>query len=132
MTRGVELILVSHGLPGRVEGVTRPDPSLTAAGAAQAQAAAGLLAGLPVREIASSDLRRARETAQPTAERFGLPVTIDPDLAELDLGADFYIPIEEMVAKRDPRLDQWRELTSAVQAGLPTFTTAVGEDHEFP
>jgi probable phosphoglycerate mutase len=44
--------------------------------------------------IYSSPMRRARETAQATAELCGVPVTIDERLAEFDLGALEYIPTE--------------------------------------
>jgi probable phosphoglycerate mutase len=107
MSAVLELILIRHGRPNRVEGVSRPDPGLADAGLAQAQAVADTLAALPIREIISSGLARARQTAQPTADKHGLTVNVDVDLAELDLGADYYIPIEEL-RDDDPRLLEWR------------------------
>jgi len=76
----VELILVRHGLPNRVEGVVRPDPDLTAAGLAQAGAVAEVPAPLFLRAIAGSGLQKALQTGHPTAE-------IDADLAELTSAA---------------------------------------------
>lgn len=106
----VEVVLIRHGLPNRVEGVTKPDPGLTASGFEQARAVAEAMAFLPVRTVASSGLQRALQTAAPTAERLGMAVQIDDDLAEFNNGEDYYIPIEDMVAESDPRLDRWREL----------------------
>jgi len=104
-----EVALIRHGLPGRVEGVLRPDPGLTEIGFEQARAVAEVMALLPTRVIASSALMRARQTAEPTAEKLGLMVEVHEDLAEFDNNVDFYIPIEDMIAEADPRLDQWKE-----------------------
>jgi probable phosphoglycerate mutase len=112
MTAVVEVALIRHGLPNRVEGVVKPDPGLTDSGFAQARAVADAMVLLPVGAIASSGLRRARQTAAPTAEKLGLAVDVHEDLAEFDSGADFYIPIEDMIGERDPRLDKWREMMS--------------------
>ncbi|MGV0643906.1 histidine phosphatase family protein [Mycolicibacterium sp. XJ2546] len=110
MKDGVEVALIRHGLPSRIEGVRKPDPGLTESGLTQARAVAEATAFLPICSIASSQLLRARQTAAPTADKLGIDVEIDEDLAEFDNGEDFYIPIEDMIAERDPRLDRWREL----------------------
>jgi probable phosphoglycerate mutase len=106
----VEIVLVRHGLPARIEGVAKPDPELTASGLEQARAVAEMMVFLPVRTITSSGLQRALQTAAPTAEQLGMAVRIEDDLAEFTTGEDYYIPIEDMVAEQDPRLDRWREL----------------------
>jgi probable phosphoglycerate mutase len=103
----VEVILVRHGRPHRMEGVPKPDPGLTEAGLAQADAVSEALTALPIRLIASSHLTRARQTAEPTARRLGMSVEAYADLAELDFGSDVYISIEEM-DESDPRLVEWR------------------------
>jgi len=132
MSAVVEVALVRHGLPNRVEGVVKPDPGLTDNGFEQAQAVADAMVLLPVRAIASSGLRRARQTAAPTAEKVGLAVEIHDDLAEFDNGADFYIPLEDMAAESDPRLDRWREMMAKPDMAGPlaefrrTATAAVG------
>lgn len=132
MSAVVEVALIRHGLPNRIEGVVKPDPRLTDSGLEQARAVADAMVLLPVRTIASSGLRRARQTAAPTAEKLGLKVDIHEDLAEFDQGADFYIPIEDMVAEADPRLDKWREIMSRPDMEGPladfrrTATAAVG------
>ena len=50
------------------------DPGLTEAGTRNAQRLAELLAAAPPSAVFASTTRRARETARPTAERFGLTV----------------------------------------------------------
>ncbi|OBG03111.1 histidine phosphatase family protein [Mycolicibacter sinensis] len=105
---GIDVALVRHGLPLRVEGVTRPDPQLSESGLAQARAVAEVMKLLPVSVIASSDLTRAQQTAAPTADKLGITVDIHDDLAEFDNGADYYVPIEDMIAEADPRLEVWR------------------------
>jgi probable phosphoglycerate mutase len=128
----VEVVLVRHGLPSRVEGVSNPDPGLTVSGHEQARAVADAVVFGPVNVIASSALTRARQTAAPTAQKLGLTIEIHEDLAEFDNGADFYIPIEDMVAESDPRLDQWRALMAepamagAFREFRRTATSAVG------
>ena len=112
MSALVEVALIRHGLPNRVEGVRRPDPGLTEDGFDQARAVADAFALLPVRTIASSGLRRARETAAPTAESLGLTVDIEDDLAEFDMGEDYSSPIEDMIAEQDPRLERWRAVAA--------------------
>lgn len=63
------------------------DEGLTARGRAQAAAAAAALRGDPPAFVRSSPLRRARETAEILAGAFGVPIELDPDLAEGALGA---------------------------------------------
>ena len=59
------------------------DPSLSAEGAANAQAVAGMLARSGITAIYATPTKRAMETAQPLAAKLGLPVTPynpgDPD-----------------------------------------------------
>ena len=89
MTESTLILLVRHGetpttgtvLPGRAPGL-----HLSERGRAQADAAAGRLAGLPVEAVYSSPLERARETAEPTAARTGRPVTEEAGLLECDFG----------------------------------------------
>ena len=83
MTR---LIIWRHGqtswnLQHRIQG--QQDTSLDDTGRAQAAAAAGLLAAEQVDLLISSDLRRARETAETLAAVTGLPVEFDSRLREI-------------------------------------------------
>jgi probable phosphoglycerate mutase len=63
------------------------DPPLTARGRAQAAAAARRLAGRRLGAVHSSDLRRARATAEALAAPHSLPVLVTEDLRELGFGA---------------------------------------------
>lgn len=62
------------------------DLPLTDHGRRQAAAAAAYLAERGIDRIYSSDLLRARETAEPLAERLGLPVHVMPALREIHAG----------------------------------------------
>lgn len=93
----MELILVRHGLPRRVELVEgRADPALAATGREQAEQAAAWLAREQIDAIYTSPLRRARETAAPLAARTGIAPQVHPDIAEYDRDAAHYIPMEEL------------------------------------
>lgn len=87
--RTTRLCLVRHGetawnAEGRVQGQT--DVPLNAVGAAQADAVGAALAGERFSAIYSSDLTRVRQTAQPAAQRLGLPVRLDAALRERHYG----------------------------------------------
>ncbi len=85
-----EILLARHGetdwnREGRFQG--HADPPLNEAGRAQARALAERLAEVELDAIYSSDLRRARETAEIVAAAKGLTVTTDPGLREVDVGS---------------------------------------------
>jgi probable phosphoglycerate mutase len=82
------------------------DPSLSEIGREQARLVADWLAPEGFDAVYSSPMRRAVETAEPLAERLGLDIEIDDELAELDRGHHFYVPIEELKATGDPRYEQ--------------------------
>jgi 2,3-bisphosphoglycerate-dependent phosphoglycerate mutase len=114
----VELVLVRHGLPVRVDATEDggpADPELAARGHEQAQRVVQALAGQPVDALYSSPARRARETAAPLAAALGLPVSVEPGIAEFDAGDGSYVPVEELKAEGDPRYaklvhgDLWSE-----------------------
>ena len=66
-----------HVLYGRLPGY-----HLSANGRLMAAAAADFFDGRPVAAVFASPLERAQETAQPVAERLGLPITTDQRLIE--------------------------------------------------
>jgi broad specificity phosphatase PhoE len=83
------LLLVRHGetdwnADGRLQGQT--DRPLSDFGRRQARLLADELADEALDAIYSSDLSRARETAEIVGARLGLPVVLEPDLREKDWG----------------------------------------------
>jgi probable phosphoglycerate mutase len=83
------LLLLRHGQSewnalGRWQG--QADPPLSPLGEEQARDAARRLAALGFTAVVSSDLSRARQTAAILAGSLGLPVDLDPDLREIDVG----------------------------------------------
>jgi probable phosphoglycerate mutase len=88
--RTVTLLLVRHGqttwnVAGRMQGQTADVP-LTDLGHAQAAAVAEELAGQRPGALLSSDLLRARQTAEHCARTTGLPVTTTVELREQGYG----------------------------------------------
>lgn len=117
----MHLLLIRHGETTRVDSETGiADPPLTDNGREQARRLAEWLKDERLDHIVVSPLRRARETAAPLAERFGLEPEVIAKLAEFDAEASNYIPMEELRATRDPRLramteGRWEELGSMVE-----------------
>ena len=84
------LLLVRHGetdwnAEGRLQGHT--DRPLNDYGRTQAKELADRLAGEGADAIYTSDLIRAKATAEIIGERLGLTVVVDPDLREKDWGS---------------------------------------------
>jgi broad specificity phosphatase PhoE len=63
------------------------DTALNERGREQARTLARRLAGVPFDAVYASDLQRARETAEIVAEGLGLPVRLEPELREIDVGS---------------------------------------------
>ena len=83
------LLLVRHGetdwnAEGKLQGHT--DRPLNDFGRRQANTLADRLAGEEIAAIYSSDLARAKETAEIVGARVGVPVVVDPDLREKNWG----------------------------------------------
>lgn len=99
-TAAVELILVRHGLPLRVElEQGRADPALSESGHHQARQVADWLTREPIDAIYTSPMRRAVETAAPLAQRRTMQPILREDLAEYDRAASHYIPMEQLKAE---------------------------------
>src|SRR5947199_3660663 len=84
------LLLIRHGetdwnAEHRWQG--HADVPLNARGREQAKALAEELAPEGIDAIYASDLSRARDTAEIVGERLGVPVVLDPDLREIDVGS---------------------------------------------
>jgi len=73
----VEIILVRHALPVRIELETGiADPELSLEGHEQSKKMAAYLASENIDAVYASPLRRARETAQPLIEKLGIQYEI--------------------------------------------------------
>ncbi len=82
----------------------RSDSPLTERGRAQAEAVAQSLASLHFDRIVSSPLSRCRDTALVIARRHQVPVDLEPDLAEIDVGEKTGAPFDEVKG-----LPEWRD-----------------------
>ena len=80
----MKLVLVRHGRPNEEDPARPHDPPLRADGRAQAEAVAARLALEGITRIVSSPMARALQTAQPLADRLGLPIDIIEGWAEAD------------------------------------------------
>jgi broad specificity phosphatase PhoE len=117
------LLLVRHGQSewnavGRWQG--QADPRLSALGEEQARDAAERLGDLGFGAVISSDLRRARRTAEILAATLGLPVTVDPDLREIDVGDWQGLTRAEIEAGWPGELADWSEGRSESPPGGET------------
>ena len=117
------LLLVRHGETDwnrdrRWQG--HADLPLNDDGRRQAQALADGLAEEPLDAIYSSDLARAYETARTVAERKGLPVAVDPDLREIDVGAWEGLTSDEIEERWPGDLSRWRAGEASLGRGGET------------
>ncbi len=106
------LLLLRHGqsvwnADGRWQG--RADVELSALGEAQAREAAGRLAAGDFNRLVSSNLQRARRTAEILGEALGLAVEIDPELREIDVGEWQGLTRAEIRARAPGALADWSE-----------------------
>jgi probable phosphoglycerate mutase len=96
----MDLIIIRHGRPQRVEDLTNSaDPPLTELGHRQAQAVAKFLLAERIDHIVASPMVRARQTAQPLADALGMDPEIIDGLIEIDAKSNAYIPAEELKAE---------------------------------
>ena len=104
----MEIVLVRHGLPLRVELETGiADPELAAEGHEQAEKMAAYLGVEDIEAIYVSPLRRAVETARPLCKLLGIEAVVSEGVAEFDRNSREYVPVEELRATNDPR---WEKL----------------------
>jgi broad specificity phosphatase PhoE len=100
----VELIIVRHGLPERVQKASgAADPALAPEGHEQSRRLAQYLSTERIDAIYASPLNRARQTAAPLAQLLNTEPTVVDEIAEFDRNASEYIPLEELKAANDPR-----------------------------
>lgn len=104
------LYLIRHGeTPWNVEGRYQGqlDPPLSEKGQQQAQATAKKLATTAFAAIYSSDLARAKQTAQALAVVTGLPVHLDPRLREINQGRWQGVLIDDIRAGWPAEIHGW-------------------------
>ena len=103
---GVELLIIRHGLPVRIDDAEGPaDPGLSELGHEQARRMAQWLRDEKLTAVYTSPMRRAVQTAAPLGDALGIEPVIDDEVAEFDRGQHFYIPLEELKAAKDPRYE---------------------------
>ena len=124
------ILLVRHGVTefteqGRLDGRGGADPSLTAAGRAQAEAAgratAHLLAGTPA-QVVTSTLARAVETGAVVAAAIGATPVADPDWDEQGFGDWDGVAVADLVRDHPDEL--------AALRNDPAYARPGGETHE--
>lgn len=106
----MEIVLVRHALPVRVDGTADggpADPGLAARGVQQARRVVQALAADDISALYTSPSRRARETAAPLEQALGITAEVTPGIAEFDAADSSYVPVEELKAANDPR---WQAL----------------------
>jgi phosphoserine phosphatase len=116
--RGVRVYVARHGettwnLAGRYQG--RRESELSPLGVRQALALAEAMSALGARRVLSSPLRRCTATAQPAAERAGVPVEIDDRLIEIAHGTWEGRLRDELAANDPERYRMWRHDPAHVQ-----------------
>lgn len=122
-----KLLLVRHGetdwnADGRLQGQT--DRPLSDFGRKQARRLADELAAEGFEAIYSSDLARARETAEIIGARLGLPVELDSDLREKDWGT-----WEGLTAVERDRVEFAGESTEAHQERILRALRRISQSH---
>lgn len=120
--------MVRHGEASAGYSV-HPDPGLSAAGRQQAERVADRLGSHQGEQVISSPMARARETATPLAERWGLSVLTAPEVSEIPspgLSPEARGPwLQEVMA------GTWDDASKEVRAwrdGIATFLCSLDTD----
>ena len=114
----MRLLIVRHGATlnnasGRYTG--QSDVGLSSLGARQAEAVAARLASEQLYQIVSSDLLRARQTAERIAARHpDVPLSLDADLREISMGVWEGLTHAEVLARDPERFARWSDDAGAV------------------
>jgi broad specificity phosphatase PhoE len=127
------ILLVRHGetdwnAESRWQG--QVDTPLNVRGRQQARRLARRLAAVAFEAVYSSDLRRARETAEIVAFSRGMPVYTEPGLREIDVGSWAGLTAAQ-VAERFPDGEQpGAETLAAFRARVLDALTAIARRHD--
>jgi probable phosphoglycerate mutase len=108
----------AYNLQGRIQGAS--DIPLDAVGAAQARAAASQLAGLEPVALWSSDLVRARATAQALGDLTGLDVVADARLREREFGTWEGLAISQIGSRWPELYERWKTGEDLPEIGMET------------
>jgi probable phosphoglycerate mutase len=106
---------VEHRLPGQLPGV-----ALTDTGREQAARLAESLSALPISNIITSPLERARETAEYIAQGRDLNLQFEPDLMDTDVG-DWAGKVLEDLSKNDQAWKAYVKDPTVAPEGVETF-----------
>lgn len=114
----MEIVLVRHAatdwnLQGRCQGST--DRGLSEVGLRQAAQAAELLSGEKLHAIYSSNLQRARQTAEVISQPHHLPVMIEGGIHELDHGELEGLTFNEIKENYTDFLTRWRSKPAEIR-----------------
>lgn len=108
----MRLVLVRHGAtPNNVEAryTGQSDVPMSGLGERQADALARRLASTPFDLIVSSDLVRARSTAERIAEQQACELRLDPDLREVGMGEWEGMTVAAVAERYRDALARWEE-----------------------
>jgi broad specificity phosphatase PhoE len=96
----------AHNADGRIQG--QLDTPLDEAGLAQAEALGAVFAADPPKVVVTSDLARARSTAQAVCDHVGLPLLVDPRLRETHFGQWQGLTGDEVAVQWPEEYAAWR------------------------
>ena len=114
----MQIVLVRHGatdwnLQGRCQGST--DRDLSDVGIRQAEHLATLLSNEEIHAIYSSNLRRARQTAELISQPRNLSVMIEDNVRELDHGELEGLTFNEIKSAHAEFLARWRSIPAEIR-----------------
>lgn len=112
----------AHNADGRIQG--QLDVPLDELGRVQADALGTVFAADPPTVVVSSDLARARATAQAVCDHVGLPLGIDPRLRETHFGQWQGLTGEEVSVRWPVEYAAWRSYEGEAVDGEPREAVA--------
>lgn len=112
--------LVRHGEAEAPPGVAigHSDPPLSVKGRRQVARLARRLAAQPVERVFSSDLQRARSTAERIAAGHGLAVDVCPELREIDFGSWEGRALDHLWTENPDEAEAWESDIRLVPSGF--------------
>lgn len=119
----MDLIIVRHAKPERSP--DSADPPLSELGLRQAATVGQRLADFDLDAVYASTMHRAHQTAQPTADAFGLEIGLRDDLREADEHTGSYIPPDEITADDEVAKRFAQDPYSLFEHGYENFSTKV-------